>query len=339
MRTFTPDQLLLMTLRGELDRVSSEAMVRYCIERTVCIIRWSNGRFNYAKNRLGLSIEDLAYDIVAEFVSNEEETYCSRLRHALLNLPHGSEDERVTSFEGTLISIVSQSLSRMLGEFNRVQYLLLRSLRSGVRRRGNIVTLDMFDGRWYMLHDTDSACLELESMPWDQLRLHTRTSRVPGSSLALDLLEDVLDLLENQSVYRKAVREGDIIRIATEIFAAQMQAVTDLEAHSGGGDDNSGMLQEIEAHLLIAIDDVREELGEFYDSSNRLSPDEMDAFALAAQHYLRDASTGEQASQYAYLREYMPGLTNQRYRESYRNRLMYFIRKVTERIAFYVKMD
>jgi hypothetical protein len=339
MRTFTPDQLLRMTIQGELDRVSSEAMVRYCIERTVCIIRWSNGRFAYTQSRLGLSIDDLAYDIVADLVSGDEDAYCSRLRHALLNLPHDSEEERITSFEGTLLRNVSQSLSHLLSEFNRVQFLLRRSLRSGVRRRGDIVTLDMLDGRWYMLHDSAHACLERASMTWEQMRLHTRTSRTPGKSLALGLLEDVLELLENQSMYRKAVREGDIIRIATEIFASQMQTVEELEAHASQTEDFSGMLQEIEAHLPSALNDVMDELGEFYDSNNRLNSDEMEAFALAASDYVHGAARGEAETQYSYLREYMPGLTNERYRESYRNRLAYFIRKVTERLAFYIKTE
>ncbi|MCZ7556762.1 MAG: hypothetical protein M5R41_10215 [Bacteroidia bacterium] len=339
MRTYTPDQLLLMTLRGELDRVSSEAMVRYCIERTVGIIQWSNGQSVYAQNRLGLGIEDLAFDIVADLVAEQDDTGCALLRHALLQLPHETEEERRMSFEGTLIRNVTQSLSRLLGEFNRAQYLLLRSLRSGVRRRTDIVTLDMLDGRWYMRHDTAHAFLERESIPWEQLRMHIRTSGVQGKALVLELLEDTLDMLDAQSEYRKAVRESDIIRIATEIFASQLQTVADIESLDDQNNDITSTMQSVDSYLLSAIDDVRQRLGEFYDDTQRLSANELDAFVAAAQEYLQAATAGERLTLYSCLRGSMPGLTRLRYRETYRNRFEYFIRKITERLAVYVNAE
>ena len=46
--------------------------------------------------------------------------------------------------------------------------------------------------------------------------------------------------------------------------------------------------------------------------------------------FVDDRLGGEQRSEYAQLREYMPGLTRERYRNSYRRRYTYMTERVME---------
>lgn len=326
-------ELLRLTLAGSLDRSSTDAVIDLCVQHTVKILRWSRNQYSPRVMQIGLTVEDLAYDIVADIVTGPDGQHCAPLQTALRKLPHGDEDELLGSFEALLFSNVTQSLTRIQAEINRTQFLLLRSLRRNVKVRSDLTSIDGLDGRWYMFQDPDTACLERDAIPVEELRQYIRGADLNGFPLAIGLLLEMLHFLQDQDTYRKAVRENDVILISMEIVGTKLLDVVELERtipDPGSGIDNMFLA---ERTVLRAIDQIREEFEAYYSDTDGLSEEEIEIFTRAATAFFRDRIDGESGSHYSYLRDEMPGLTQARFRESYHNRFAYFIKKVTESLS------
>jgi len=79
------------------------------------------------------------------------------------------------------------------------------------------------------------------------------------------------------------------------------------------------------SHIILrAIETVRSSLERFYIERGRLSPWEFEILLLAIRSSFLDLQRGEDVrSGFTILRLYMPGLTLERYRKSYRRKFSY----------------
>ncbi len=328
-----------MTLNAELDRSAEDALIDLCLKRTVHILQWARKANSYRYNQLGMQIEDIAYDIIAELVIEIDGVRCAPLRGILLNVQDEQDDALLSNFEGILFGYVSQSMTRLFSEVNRTQYLLLRSLRYNAERQENVVSRDRLDGRWYLLHSESEARLHLPGMPVEELRQYLRGADLKQRPFALALLNEILKLLDGQEEYRKAVRESDVLQIALDIVGTQFASVMETEVPESDMVDVKDTLRHAERCLHRALEMNREWAEEFYTDKGRLNDHDLQAFQHAASSYVRDSFLGTSGSQYSYLREILPGLTQHRYRESYKNRLEYFIKKVVEVVGILMKKE
>jgi len=335
--TSTTIHLLRLALNAELDRTSSDALIDLCVRRTTRILIWTSRSNTYRFSKLGLRLEDIAYDIIAELVSDSEIEHCAALRHALMKYPHESDDELVAGFESLLFKNVSKSLSRLFSEINRTQHLLLRSLRYNADLQSDIVFIERLDGRWYLLRSYDDARLHLPGMPQEELRQYLRGTDMNRRPFVMALLNEILGLLDRQDEYRKAVREPDVIQIAMDIIGTQFMGMIERDESENDAIDTDVNLQIYERCLQKALDISRVRVEESHGNRNFLSPHDLAAFLEAAGNYMRDDFQGRQGSRYSYLCIAMPGLTNRRYREDYRNRFEHFLRKLAEDVSILMK--
>jgi hypothetical protein len=286
----------------------------------------------YRITQNGLTIEDLAYDIIADLVVEKDGIRCAPLRDAFLRAGTEEEDVLLSVFDAVLFRRSTQSMSRLLAEQDRIGYLLLRSLRGNAGRYEDIVTMDRLDGRWYMLYSTGNARLHLPALPFEELNVHVSMRSAASRPLVLAVALDALELLQGQDEYRRALRETDIVQYTRKILSTGFNDEL-LEEQRLSGDHNGEAQLRADRNYQKIIEQLRMRLMENHVRKRNFSADEFDAFFEAASEYARDTVTGTAESQYYYLRQVMPGLTQSRFRETYRNRFSYFLKKFLEQLT------
>jgi hypothetical protein len=185
----------------------------------------------------------------------------------------------------------------------------------------------MLDGRWYCLHSIEEARLELPGIPIQEVRCVVRPPAGSIRSWVVAVLRSVMEHLETQETYRRAVLEEDVIRVARDILTAEFkyQSMEYTEM------DISLDVVHIGRVLHAAIEHCRPWLEHFYVAQQRLSERDLGLVLEAIRSYFMDLMTDREVqSAYWYLRQCMPGLTQTRFRESYRNKFKYILARILE---------
>jgi len=310
--------------RGSLDRRLTDVLIDRTVQQARQYIQWLIWHRGYHIGPTGLSVDDLAYDLIAELVSELDGEMLGRLRHALTELtdaadaPYDSE----SAFVAVVNRTVRCNIARLFMDLNPVQARLLRALRRYVQSRASMQRIDSVGGFWYAR--AGDARLERPPVPPDMLRAGTVAAGANGNPVR-SVLDACLAYLDGQDRWRLAVLEHDVI----DLTMARLKMD---HAASGGshtvesvesGDDGIAY-----AALTAALEDARDWVAARYVRTGKLSGEEADAMLDAILHYVDDLRRQDVLGHVSYLRQTMPGLTQQRYRESYRNMYEYILRSI-----------
>jgi len=291
------------------------------------MLLWLSHRRNYRLRDLGFSMKDIAYDIVAELFSGEEEQCCAGLKGALTGIDSADDDALLSAFESILFKNVHQHLSRIFGEIDPLHQHLLRSLRGHIYRSDDVRTYDRLDGRWYCHRDTPESDLARPAMPIEMLRQQMSLEGGESSAPIADVFRSVLTSLRAQSEYRPAVLESDILQLTREALGMDYSMRTITRENPVVAHD-SEVLGRI---LMRALDNTLPWIDEMYVEKKRLSRKEADCMLAAMRMYFNDlVSVQDTLGPYSYLRRCMPGLTHDRFRRSYRRKFEYILQKTLD---------
>ena len=322
-------QLLKSLLSTGLQPAQIDRLVRHSVDLSVTYIQWLTNRKGYQMQHLGLTFEDLAYDVVAELFAGVDEHCCTVLRQSLREGDTPEHDEElIAAFHALLFRNVQQRLGRVFAEINPLYKYLHNALRSYVRRRSDIVHLDMIDGRWLCYRSVEISRLDLPSMPLRELRYVIRPSLRYGRSTAVSVLNAVFMVLDNQDEYRKAILEEDVLRMARDQLGSELEHADRLEEETGTPFESSTLSRVIDE----TVDECRPWVEHKYVRLGRLTTREADLFFEAIHQYFKDfMQQGETDGPFHYLRSCMPGLTHERFRTSYRHKYEYILNRIFER--------
>ena len=322
-------QLLKSLLSEGLRPTQIDLLVRHAVSLSVTYIQWLTRRKGYQLQQLGMTYEDLAYDVVAEMFSGEDEYCCTALRQSLrAGEALEDADELLATFHAMLFKNVQQRMGRVFAEINPLYKYLHNALRSYVRRRSDILHLDMIDGRWLCYRNVGYARLDLPAIPLRELRYVIRPTLRYGESMAVSVLNAVFIVLDGQDSYRRAVLEEDVLRMARDLVGSELEHARIPEDETGTHVDSGNLSRVIDA----AIDESRPWVEHKYVRLGRLTEREADLFFEAIRLYFKDfMQQGETDGPFHYLRSCMPGLTHERFRASYRHKYEYIFNRILER--------
>ncbi|MBN1447938.1 MAG: hypothetical protein JXA28_08400 [Bacteroidetes bacterium] len=328
-----PEKTDLLNLLRTLDErtltaTETEQLVLFAVRMSETYLRWLSRKRGYQLDQFGLTLEDLAYDVVADLFAGEQEHCCVLVRRAMDNLVETESDEEVlAAFQALLFRNVQQRMARVFAEVHPLFHHLHNALRSYVHRTPDIVGWDMLDGRWYCLHSMEEARLELPGIPIQELRCVVRPPAGSIRSWVAAVLRSVMEHLQTQDTYRRAVLEEDVIRVARDILTAEFK----YQSMEYAVMEVSLDIVHIGRVLHAAIEQCRPWLEHYYIAQQRLSERDLGLFLEAIRLYFMDLMNDREVqSAYWYLRQCMPGLTQARFRESYRNKFKYILARILE---------
>lgn len=318
--------LLRALVAGPLDQRSTEALVAATLTYATRILYWVGRRKGYRLGALGLSLEDLAYDAIAELFAEDAEVAGVTLRTALLPVAGMDDTDLLSAYDATILRTVHWHLPRVFSEVAPEVHLLILGLRQHANPRSDITVRDMVDGRWYLFGDEKTALLHLPALSYEDLRRRLGPVDPLHRAIVIEMLRLVEALLRDQDEYRRAIPEADVLRLALEYLAQRTSLSQQPPGESVGHD--VAVLTNV---LHRAIERVRHSFERFYLERGRLTPEEFEIMLQAIRGaFLDDRLGADVRSHYAQLREYMPGLTNERYRMSYRRKYVYMYERVME---------
>ncbi|MCB2206131.1 hypothetical protein KQI65_15420 [bacterium] len=272
-------------------------------------------------------MRDLAYDVVGELFAGEEEQCCASLRSGLADAAPEDREAILSSFEAILFKNVHQHLARIFGELNPLHQHLLRSLRGHVARNENLTSLDRLDGRWYLHSNSSMDTLVLPAMPIEDLRRHLHIRGIERAAPVARILHAVLQSLQEQDEYRKAVLEADVVQLTRESLGMEYPHQT-VKSNDPVESSDADVLGRI---LMRTLDATLPWIDEIYVQKKRLSTTEAECLVSAIRMYFKDLmGENEALGPYSYLRQCMPGLTHARFRSSYRRKFEYILQRVLD---------
>ncbi|MBN1446915.1 MAG: hypothetical protein JXA28_03205 [Bacteroidetes bacterium] len=292
-----------------------------CARRHINWLVWHRG---YHTAPTGLSVDDLAYDLIAELVSELDGTILGRLMQALRSVTAGQEED--ADLESAFISVVNRTvrlnLVRVFIEINPLQARLLRALRRYVANSAEIRRIESVGGFWYAAAHVDPL-LHLPAVSQDFLRSALIPTRLDGNPVR-SVLHAALDAVASLTDVRRAVDEHDIIEITLSLLHShhQVELVDSVTQPAERNDPATA------CEIADALEAVRVRVREKYVDRGKLSPSEGDAMIGAMTLYMEDLQRDDVLGHFSYLRQTMPGLTHRRYRMSYRNTYEYIVRTV-----------
>ena len=291
-------------------------------------LMWLSRKRGYQLHHLGMTLEDLAYDVVADLFSGEEEHCCRFIRQAIdASEASATGEEMLPAFQALLFSNVQQRIIRVFAEVHPLYHHLYNALRSHVRRSTDIVDRDMFDGRWYCLRSVEDARLDLPAIPETELRQAVRPPSGKTRSWVVAIFRSAMEHLDTQQIWRKAVLEDDVIRLTREIMSSELKNQTEEALEI----EHSLDVANLSRVLHAAIEECKPWLEHRYIANKILSERDVALFLEAIRMYFMDLrKEGETKSTYWYLRQCMPGLTQKRYRETYHEKFRYILARILE---------
>lgn len=316
--------LIARLLNDELNAHRVDHIVDRTVECARRYIQWLIWQRGYHLGPTGLSIDDLAYDLVAELVSELDGEVLGRLKSAL----RGIRDEEGEAFDAdsAFVAVVNRTarlnLARFFMDINPLQSRLLRALRRYAVASPAVVRIDSVSGYWYAAADRDPQ-LHLPAVPADTLRSALAATTLDGHPVR-SVLHAALDAVARIPGVRQAVYEHDILDWTHGMLQSRHLVESDAAMTAEDVDDSIMA----DRALNAALAEARNWVDEKYVQRHKLSTMEAEAMLRAIQLYVDDLKRDDALGHFTYLRQVLPGLTQQRYRKSYRNTYEYIVRTV-----------
>lgn len=317
------ETVLSQLLEGNLPPSYADRIIQTALAHARSYLRWLIWHRNYSLVPLGLSVDDLACDAIAELLSEIDGKNMERLRRALREVASGDDADipLEAAFKAVVLRTVRLNLARVFMEMHPVRARLLRSLRRHVLASPDFVRFDGIAGYWYA-HAGDDPRLQQAAAPTDLLRgllVSPRTRVQP----AVGVLVALLDGLREFPALRQAVSEDDVLELTMQLLQTDQLTAIPQESDETSSDMDSGVL---EKETLEALDSLRDWVEGAYVSRGKLEANEADAMFLAAEAYIHDLARSENRGHYYYLHRLLPELGHAEYRSRYRSIYEYILR-------------
>lgn len=317
------ETVLSQLLEGKLSPSHAERIIHAALAHARGYLRWLIWHRNYSLVPLGLSVDDLACDAIAELLSEIDGENMERLRRALCDVASGDDADipLEAAFKAVVLRTVRLNLARVFTEMHPVRARLLRSLRRYVQDAPDFTRYDGIAGYWYARAGED-ARLQLPAAPLDLLRglLTAPRARVQP---AVGVLASLLDGLEDFPSLRQAVSEEDVLELTMQLLQTDQLAALPQESDESSGDMDSGVLEQ---ETLDALASLHDWVRDAYVRRGKLEAAEADAMMLAAEAYVHDLARSENHGHYYYLHRLLPELGHAEYRSRYRSIYEYILR-------------
>ncbi|MBR9977905.1 MAG: hypothetical protein KFH87_07435 [Bacteroidetes bacterium] len=325
--------LLRALLNGTLDPVSRDKLIRETIARSQGIITWmiKNGKMYI--DRSGLTLYDITCDITAELVARDEEGHCGMLRTWLLRHREKEDMDLLATYQSLLFLNIQRQLPRVFAEISPIHHSLLISIREHVRNRDDVSIRDMLDGRWYLFGNALEVALEKPAIPLRELERNLYRINGNPRSVPVEIFRLAAEYLVAQDEYCKAVAEKDIVKLILKYIGQHLETMRQDVTTEPSIEHDVAILSMV---IRRALSNVRSELASFYIERNKLTTWEFDLMLDAVEDFfLLQSFRDEPMSGFALLRRHMPGLTHERYRQTYRRKFSH-IRDLVARKAQYL---
>jgi len=274
-------------------------------------------------SRLGVSLEDLAVDCIAELFARDEEGRFDILQSYFGrgDLERMSEGEFLGLCRRLVFSAVNQQLFRIYGAYDPAFRKLLRNLKGAAHRTEGFHLVEHQGDSWVLISSNGAQLNHTPAIPPEYLEvLLTRQISVRDSSV--DMLRAFDRALSDTQGYAHGYPLIGLAAVLRHVLARMEMAEAPEPA-------DAISVEEIDRVITSILPQVITEVGERYVREGKLDQEVLGAYRLAVREILLmeyGHGNGQGVSFYDILSTLLPGTTPTEYAAIHRSRLEYVVR-------------
>jgi hypothetical protein len=283
--------------------------------------------------RQGLTITDLAYHCIADAFMRDEsnrfprlEDFASSLRDKLNALP---ELEVFLAFKSFMSRIADAQLARLYAQSDPAGGKIHRNLRDCLKQ-SKLFSLEK-DFRGLVLRPLKEESLDhLEPYPAESLE-RDFLGRTTGTQSTLELLNILLEILVEQSEYRRSMSLVDAVQLFKKAYRYELEPLAEKNCRPPVDGLSSFEIERMCSQVELAL---KEKILLTYFARGKIARKEAEAMFNAFHDMLWDwcHSGDSEASVCEYLRRHM-SVEDREYEASFRSKMEYLLKIAREEFA------
>lgn len=329
-------QTVLRCLKREPDREELRTVIDRCHSMALAYLRMkaaSRQLYMIRNERL----EDLAWDFIADLFEKDDEnmlsTFCQYFNEE--SLVQMDETDVQSELRKLVFTKVDDNIFRAVGEKDPSLRKIIRNLKLAIRDRECEMCVCYRDGM--ICVDTKSDP-HLHPMPSEFLQMKL-CKRLDDRKQIPDILTEVIDILLDQSEYRKEISLVKLAKIIRETFV-HIHGVEDhdITFPKAAHEILNG---EFESFLEKSAKRIISENGTKYIDKGKLTERELYFYIYAAKDIVRDhfINGKTEYSQFEYLKQHMPELEYEEFRSQNRQVVEYLVKLIRSDLVQRFKND
>jgi len=332
----TLKEAILVTISRSPDRARVNSLIETCRALAASFLRSKATAGNLAALH-GVSINDLAYDCIADLFRQDEKGNYLELQSYFggLRLEDLRNEEILPHLRRLVFSKVNQGVYRLYQETDPSLSKILRNVKLAVSALKNFTEIERFGEACITPSLTDT----LEHLPpFDRGELEdlfTRTTT--GRERIPQLLAKLSLLLREQTEYCRIVPLVSVGILFRKVY--EQKKGIDAEANTI---ENAMALTDAHTIIRDSCDDVREKIRPKYVDTGKVCEEIFCCYFKAIEEELLNRVLGRDGDAkhlFAALKKYLPDLGREGYMEEHRSRLEYMLKLVGERVSLKLQRE
>ena len=274
----------------------------------------------------GEKLEDLAWDFIADLFEKDDDgrfrVFCNYFDEHVFS----ETDEKELQFQlrRLVFTSVEDNIFKVNGEHDPSLKKIIRNLKLAIRDQSCNYTVCYLNGE--IVVDKQEG-MNLPQMPSEFMQVKL-CSRLQENMQIPDILIEVIDILNEQDVYKKRFPLVALAMIIREVFVHFHE-----DQHSEKDKPAAESLllsDEFERFLEKSVKEVRFKVGYNYVRKNKIDLNLLKAYTNASRNIVRDhfLQTHDDLSHFESLKQEISGLDYDEYRSCHRPLLQYMVKLI-----------
>lgn len=313
-----------------------QTLIQFCHARALSYLRMKASSSSLYMIR-GERLEDIAWDFIADIFEKNETGELVKLQEYFSGLDVESFTEKKTRIElrKLIFTKVEDNIFRSLGKRDPSLRKIIRNLKLAIRDKSCAPSASYQNGR-LILEEQEFQTLAV--MPSEFMRMKL-CSKLNEKMQIPEILVEVIDVLLNQNEYQKEFPLVPLASIIRETYVHLNESSSETRELPNVEQD---MFQsDFENFLDKSVQKTKKKTGISYVEKGKLDRDELDFYMIAAQDIVRDHFTDgrKEFSQYECLKDYIPHLEYEDFRNNKRQYLEYIVYQIKKDLISSFKED
>lgn len=279
---------------------------------------------------IGLDIQDIAYDCVADLFQRDSSGICVQLKVYFegLALDELSDQALLSHLRRLVFSRVNQGLFRLYQEADPSLGKILRNIKLCIRALGNFDEVERF-GELYIVPTSCDTLLHLEEPDLERVRAEL-SKRMRGDERIPELLARLSYYLRGQEVHSRLVPLVGIAQVFRLLFEE-----TPIESVREDSIEQELLIREAMETIKRICTEERRNAYVKYVRKKKVTKDVLDSYFKVIEQKLIEVAInrdGDSFSLFEGIKSYYPNLSREEYRQRHKHILEYLARQTHQRV-------
>ncbi|MDI6804395.1 MAG: hypothetical protein QME58_11210 [Bacteroidota bacterium] len=291
--------------------------------------------------RYGISVDDMAYDSIAELFSRDDKgnfTELKRYFNKLGNLSVLSDDELFVGLRRLVFSATNVRFFKIYGELDAALSKIIRNIKLTLKNHTSVKAIVHNEENFLAPRHTENLLLDLPFIP-EEILSPEFYDRVSSKSSLRDMLTAIGDILAEQTNYKKIASLIEVSLLIKEAYATDAIRKMDNEEVFA---EEMIFNNQIKSIAQKVVSGLKTQYSSRYIEKKKLSPKDVSAIFNAAEEIVINhfcLGDGDPASYFATLQKQLSDLDKENYSDKYRVILEYLAKMAKNQLSDILKEE